>query len=362
MGHLFDALNRANRGEAPDQRPTGNTVKPAQEVSPGVPELAQTASVKSQENLSTSLPMNEPMLVGANGVSSGGTAGTESMGTEGFGAGSIKTGGLGTFSSNLEAAPAPCADFPVPSFSQPEQSKLDDRIVMLTDPASVMGEEYRAIRTSILARWQNRRHVIHTITSATPQEGKTITSLNLGLSFSELRNRRTIVIEADLRLPQFANLLGLADSPGLTDLLEEKAELSACIHTVCDAALHVLPAGRVAGNASVQLLSSPVTPALLQKLRRLYDHVIIDTPPVVELADAGILGAMSDDVLLIARMNRTPRPMVEQAVRILKSYNTAVAGLIATDHHHGHGGYYKYGYRNRYRYRYSGRYYHKRAA
>ena len=81
--------------------------------------------------------------------------------------------------------------------------------------------------------------------------------------------------------------------------------------------------------------------------------MVIDTPPVIELADAGILGAMSDDVLLIVRMNRTPRPLVEQAVRILDSYNAPVAGMIGTDHQRvGRRYYYRYGYGNRYHYRY----------
>ena len=75
---------------------------------------------------------------------------------------------------------------------------------------------------------------------------------------------------------------------------------------------------------------------------------------VVELADAGIIGAMSDDVQLIVRMGRTPRPLVEQAIRTLSSYNAPVAGLIATDQTRHRGRYYyKYGYRYRYRYHYT---------
>jgi len=236
----------------------------------------------------------------------------------------------------------------------------DDRLHALVNPSSVMAEEYRAIRTGILARNDQRRHLVHTITSATPQEGKTITSLNLGMTFAELTNRKVLVIEADLRLPQFAKLMPLPETPGLVGLLEGQAGPadSICRMEGCNA--HFLPAGKRAGNNAVQLLSSPAMASLLEKMRRKYDHVIIDTPPVVELADAGILGGLSDDVLLIARMNCTPAPLIEQAVRTLARYNAPVAGVITTDQQRQKQGYYyKYGYR--YGYRNSERYYQKAA-
>lgn len=229
---------------------------------------------------------------------------------------------------------------------------VDDRLVALVDPASIMAEEYRAIRTGLLAKWEHRRHLVHTITSATPQEGKTLTSLNLGMIFAELRNRKTIVIEGDLRLPQFGKLLGLPQSAGLTGVLEEDADLASTVHRIGEQQLHVLCAGRRVNNEAVQLLSSAKMASLLKFLRREYDHVIIDTPPVVELADAGILGSMSDDVLLIARMNRTPKSLIEQAIRTLAGYNAPVAGLVATDqpHHRRRYYYYRYGYRYQYHY------------
>jgi len=231
---------------------------------------------------------------------------------------------------------------------------VDDRLVVLDAPGGVIAEEYRAIRTSILARWHQKRNLVHTITSATPQEGKTITSLNLGLSFSELHNRRTVVVEADLRLPQFRKLLALQEGPGLVEALRGEAEMSHVVQRIEATGLDVIPAGARANNDAVQLLSSNNMTRLLKMLRRHYDHIIVDTPPVVELADAGILGAQSDDVLLIVRMERTPRGLIDQAIRTLESYNAPVAGLVATDQkrYRGHYYYYRYGYRYGYRYRY----------
>ncbi len=234
-----------------------------------------------------------------------------------------------------------------------DKSHLDDRLVALLEPSSLMAEEYRAIRTSLLARWQQRRNLVHTITSATPQEGKTITSMNLGLIFSELRNCKIAVVEADLRLPTFDKLLNRTSQAGLLQYLRGEAEINQIINRLEDHPLRVISAGGRTQGDAVQLLSSPRFSQLLQHLRQRYDHVIVDTPPVVELADAGIIGAQSDDVMLVVRMNRTPRTLIEQAIRTLASYNAPVAGAIATDHSHHRHKYYYYRYGYRYGYRYS---------
>jgi len=233
--------------------------------------------------------------------------------------------------------------------------RVDDRLVTKTSPASAMAEEYRSVRTSVLARHQNERNLVHTISSATPQEGKTITCVNLGLAFAELRNRTTIIVECDLRLPTFEKLLKLEHPHGLIPYLRGECTLAQAICQVEQSGLHVMTAGGRVSDEAVQLLSGPRMTRLIQTLRAKFDHVIIDTPPVLELADAGILGAQSDEVLLVARMRRTPRPLVEQAVRTLASYNAEVCGMIATDNPRSRGrGYgYRYGYRYGYGYSYA---------
>lgn len=235
------------------------------------------------------------------------------------------------------------------------QTQCDDRLVVMTSPASSMAEEYRSIRTSILARHQNERHLVHTITSATPQEGKTITCLNLGLAFAELRNRKTIVVECDLRLPTFEKLLELGQPTGLIPYLHGNIGLNDAITRVEGTGLDVMTAGGRVSDEAVQMVSSGRMSRLIQSLRAKYDHVIIDTPPVVDLADAGILGAQGDEVLLVARMRRTPQQLVEQAVRTLGSYNAQVTGVIATDNPRTRGRGYGYRYGYSYRYTYAGK-------
>lgn len=335
MGYVFDAMNRTGDDE-PAKQPPKEQVAPAQPVraqqaAPQAPAEKVNREPGENQSVPPRMPKLPPKPVDPAVTNPG--AGATAAGSP----------------SPILLAPADIA-------------KLDDRLVGLTNPESIMAEEYRSIRTSTLARWEQKRNLVHTITSATPQEGKTITSLNLGLIFAELRNRRTIVIECDLRLPTFAKLLPLHEGPGLIDYLSGKATLEQVIQQIGERPLHVIPAGGRANSQAVQMLTSTVMADLLKRLRRDFDHVIIDTPPVLELADAGILGALSDDVMLVARMNRTPRTLVEQAIRTLASYSAPVAGLIATDQKRTRGRYYAYRYGYRYGYGYG---YHdgeKRAA
>ncbi len=336
MGYVFDAMNRSQGEDRP--RPKSFVDDPPMEAdNPAVPVEGSTDAGEGNEG--TVSPISMAQL---NAIDDG-------------------EGPLRTADAESQAATDGESSTPALRMAndEPPPDDIDDRMVVVTEPSSIMAEEYRSIRTGLLARWRQKRHVLHTITSATPQEGKTITSLNLGLSFAELRNRRTIVVEADLRLPQFSKLLGLPDdAPGLLNYLAGEKTLSEVTHELRGTGLLVIPAGGRVNNEAVQLLSSNRMANLLKTLRQKYDHVIVDTPPVVELADAGILGAQSDDVLMIVRMQRSPRQLVEQAIRTLESYNAPVAGLIATDQKRHRGRYY---YRYRYGYHYGGRYHAKAA-
>ncbi|MBI1338143.1 MAG: AAA family ATPase [Phycisphaera sp.] len=354
MGYIFDALNKAGddpspnkgRDNAPTLPPGGLRLNGDDDATPAVESAAPTTHASAQPDPA----LNLSQLVDAAQQQ----APTQTPDTTQTHTTENQTVSISQVNEVVEhSAPVAAGVSKSSAGSDAVERTVDERLVGLTDPASVMAEEYRSIRTGILARNRQRRHLIHTITSATPREGKTITSLNLGLIFSELHNRRTIVIEADLRLPQFAKLLDLGETPGVVNVIQDGVDLADAIISVGDNNLHILPAGESVADKAVSILTSGTMASILRTLKQTYDHVIIDTPPVVELADAGILGAMSDEVLLVARMNQTPRPLVEQAIRTLASYDAPAAGLIATDQKRSSHQYYRYGYGYRYRYGYT---------
>ena len=204
-------------------------------------------------------------------------------------------------------------------------------VVTHHDRGSVITEQYRAVRTQILARGRNRHLQTTVITSAAPDEGKTVTTINLGITFSELRNKKTLLIEGDLRRPAFARLLKRDAVPGLLQVLRGEVEnIDQAIHpTVYDNLQFIASGGHDAVN-STELLSSPQLVQLIDRLRDRYDHIFIDTPPVLNVTDSSILGAISDQTVLVVRLNKTPGDVVERAKRLLRASNCEVAGVVLT--------------------------------
>ncbi len=362
MGYVFDAMNRPDDENRPEKDGQESLTPPPAETEPVVGDDTDESPVTAESTDSSVNPEtpDEGAAVYNFDEARNGMPPQQAPPINITPANEHPVGAPPAINEDDGGAPPPQSDatgVPLRITSKWAQ-ELDDRLVALTEPSSQLAEEYRAIRTTMLARWEHKRNLVHTITSATPQEGKTITSLNLGLIMAELRNRKTIVLEADLRLPTFNKLLHLDESKGMIGYLRGEASLSEVIQEMEGNALHIITAGSRASNDAVQLLSNQRMVNLLKVLRSKYDHVIIDTPPVIELADAGILGGLSDEVMLIARISRTPKPLIEQALRALRSYNAPVAGVIATDQERGKNRYHYYRYGYRYRYRY----YAKRAA
>jgi capsular exopolysaccharide synthesis family protein len=219
-------------------------------------------------------------------------------------------------------------------------------IVVHHDRGSVITEQYRAIRTQVLARARNRRVQTHVITSSAPEEGKSVTTVNLGIAFSELRSQKTLLIEGDLRRPSFQHLFDRDIEHGLVDLLRgEETDVDKCIQPTVYENLQFLPAAGKEFAHSTELLSSPRMVQLLDRLKDRYDHIFIDTPPVITVTDACILGSMCDQTLLVVRLYRTPADVVDRAKRLLRAANCEVAGVILTHMEMQMSRYmYRYGY------------------
>jgi polysaccharide biosynthesis transport protein len=219
-------------------------------------------------------------------------------------------------------------------------------------PKSEIAEAYRALRTSILLSKTGRSAKILMVTSALPQEGKTTTSVNLAIVLAQ-QGARVLLIEADMRRAGISALLHLNSEIGLSTILgkEEITDPEEAMRTVADVPnLRVLPAGPVALHPS-EMLSSPRMRDLLQSLEPEFDHIIIDTPPVLSVTDACLLSALADSTVFVIRAGVTSRAALRRAYEMLVHVDARIMGVILNAADFSEPDLYYYG--NRY-----GSYYH----
>ena len=150
------------------------------------------------------------------------------------------------------------------------------------------------------------------VTSALPKEGKSFVTANLGQVMVRQQGRRALIIDADLRSPGMHRHLGAPQTPGLSDyLLGECDEFSALQRGPMDN-LVFLPAGRVVSSAP-ELLANGRLKLLLQRVEPMFDWIILDSPPVIPVADSTLLANFCDGVLMVVRSNATPSDLARRA-------------------------------------------------
>lgn len=199
----------------------------------------------------------------------------------------------------------------------------ESRLVALAEPESTAAEQYRVLLERIVRLGARRPARIVAITSAGRGEGRTTTAANLAFTAAR-EGRSAVLVEADLRRPSLARILGLAPRAGLAEVLEGTSELGQAV--VRAGGLAVLCAGEVRDLAVP--LHSPRIPTVFEQLRAAYEHVIVDAPPALAFADGDRLAAMADAAVLVVRAGLTPRPVVRLA---LEALGERAAGVVLND-------------------------------
>jgi capsular exopolysaccharide synthesis family protein len=167
------------------------------------------------------------------------------------------------------------------------------------------GEQYRIIRTKIVQHPRSPRMMA--VSSVDSGDGKTVTSVNVAAALALKNQTNVLLVDCDLRRGRIANLLGFPDTPGLTDLLSGSVSSGeSIIQAQQFPNLHILPGGTRLANPT-ELLDSPQWRALCLQLRKQFDYVILDTPPIGSLADYDLIQAVADGILLVARPDYTNR-------------------------------------------------------
>ncbi|RMG43685.1 MAG: polysaccharide biosynthesis tyrosine autokinase [Acidobacteria bacterium] len=203
-----------------------------------------------------------------------------------------------------------------------------EELVVAREPNCPAAEAYLRLRSALLHESDGTPPRVIVVTSGMPQEGKSLTAVNLALAFAACGDERVLLVDGDLRRGGLARFLEPAPRAGLRELLEGKVPEEEALLEVSGTRLAVVPAGRPVANP-VGLLSSGRMAGLLAEWRSRFQRVVVDTPPIVPFADAGILGELSDGVLLVARAGRTPKALIEQVVE--EAGSVKLLGVVLND-------------------------------
>lgn len=251
-------------------------------------------------------------------------------------------------------------------------------LVLQAEPKSIRSEAYRALRTNLQflssghpvastsfassvnagtpfggvtsagSPTPGRSHRGIVFTSAIASEGKSTTVANLGLALAEA-GLRVLIVDADLRRPRVAKILGLVGAVGLSDVLIGRVEPAAALQQWGEKSLFVLPAGQVPPNPS-ELLGSAAMVALIDWLGVNFDVVLYDAPALLPVTDAAILAKVVDETIVAVGVNRTTKSQLSATLTALQNASVTPAGIVLTLLPTKGPDAYEYGYYNYYYY------------
>lgn len=196
----------------------------------------------------------------------------------------------------------------------------DSHLIDATRPHEIPTEEFRTLRTRLnhLQTLQPIHSLV--ITSPSPAEGKSMTAVNLAIAEAQLDGNMTLIADFDFRRPVVHHLFQLDRAPGITDYLTGKAEIHQIIKKIAGTNLYVMPAGGAVLNP-LELLNLPRAKTLLKTMPKIFNWMILDSPPLLFAADAALLGTMCDGTILVVRMGTTSVDSVTRAINSLCENN-----------------------------------------
>ena len=219
--------------------------------------------------------------------------------------------------------------------------KLDPAVVAFHERYSAVTEQYRSLRARLTNMNPEQKHQVIAITSSLPQEGKSVTTLNLGMVMAEGGEHRILIADADFRRASIAKMLGISQKPGLAELIRGTAEYSEAVRPTHLPNLKVLTAGATKEKDYGDLVGGSAARNVLANLSVQFDYVFLDMPPVNTVSDVSMLAPHCHGALLVIEMRRTPEPVVQEAVRTLQTTNVKILGCLLSRHKRERGHYYE---------------------
>lgn len=222
-------------------------------------------------------------------------------------------------------------------------------------------ETYNLVRAKLMFTTKGEACPIYVVTSARENEGKTLNTINLAISFA-MAGKKTLIIDGDMRNPSVNRYFRTGNSPGLSETLAQIQEKISLVQTMQEN-LFFMKAGRIPPNPT-ELISGPVIKKVMEQLTQKFDYIFIDMPPVGIVSDAALLNNLVTGYIMVVRAMYSEADEVQRAVEILKNFQGNIVGFLLNDlegkgeKYSGYGtrGYYGYGKYGNYGY---GRKYHE---
>ncbi len=213
-------------------------------------------------------------------------------------------------------------------------------------PESPHAEAYRVLRTNMIFTRKREDATTLTVVSGGAGEGKSTTIFNLASVFAT-NDQRVLLVDSDLRRPSLHKILKVSNSVGLTNYLLGQSKLEEVVQTTSLPTLHFLPSGKLP-SSSLGILNSPQMKEFIQEVKRRYDYVFFDSPPIMGVSDASVLASMVDLTLLVIQYRKYPQAMTLRAKQMVEKVGGTLLGMVLNNINISQDSYYYY---------YSGYYY-----
>ena len=223
------------------------------------------------------------------------------------------------------------------------------RIITVEEPLSLAAESYRRIKTSLEFANVDKQPQVIQICSAMQGEGKSVTVLNLAATYAE-DGKKVIVVDLDFRRPKMHRSFKVENKNGITDVLAGNLKLEEAIKHG-ENGIDCLNRGTSVSYPTA-ILGSEAIVKVFEQLRKQYEYIIVDCPPILAVSDATIGARLCDGCLFVINQSKTEKNAAKESVKILRDNNVPLLGVVYVGITSKHGGYYnskyKYYYQNYY--------------
>jgi capsular exopolysaccharide synthesis family protein len=192
----------------------------------------------------------------------------------------------------------------------------ENRLVCLSHENTLAAEKFRFLGVTLKGLQRERQLKRVLITSTIPQEGKSLVATNLACSLGRTTKQKILLVEGDVRRPSLSVLFGAEKAPGLCECLLGERDLRKSVYRLDEPGIWFLPAGSVPRNP-LELLQLATLSAVMNQLSTWFDWIIIDSPPVMPLADTSILARLADGILMVVRQGVTEKRQLERGLEAI---------------------------------------------